>query len=80
MPTSEPIMLSDHIILDETTAEYELIRLNQNLSVLAHQLYFNPKNIGMDALMHTDTIADARKMLNWLYAKAFENKEDNTNE
>lgn len=80
MPTSQPIILSDNIILNETTAEHELIRLNQNLSVLAHQLYFSPKDIHMEALFHVDTLADIKIFINWLYKKAFKNEEDNTDE
>lgn len=80
MSTTKPKILSDHIILNESTAKHELIRLTQNLSVLAHQLYFNPKDIHMEALFHVDTLADTKIFINWLYEKAFENKEDETNE
>ena len=80
IPANQQIVLSDNIVLDESTAEHELSRLNQNLSVLAHQLYFSPKEIYMEAVFHVDTLADVHKFIDWLYAKAFENKEDNMNE
>jgi len=44
-------------------------RVIQNLSVIAHELYFRN---GMGNGLYADQIAEAVKFINWLYGKVYE--------
>lgn len=75
MPAKE-IELSNQTILSDETVEREINKTIQNLSLLAHKLYFDSNISNIDRVIYTDTIADATKLICWLYNKSFNNKEN----
>ena len=61
-------MAAKYILPEGKTLEEERARITQNLSVVAHQLYFTVKHgLNLDVDYCVDEMAEAVRFINYLY-------------